>query len=66
MKQLTIVCQQASSPSGISEILRKHDVVGTASWSATALYQIEGGVQPEFSEGRCQFIVTVVPAETVE
>ena len=66
MKQLTIICRPAASARGMSEILRRHKVIGTMSWTANALYQTEAGVHEEFSEGPCQYMATIVADEDAE
>lgn len=66
MKQLTIICRPIASARGIGEILRKHKVVGTMSWTANALYQTEAEVRTEFSAGPCQYVATIVAEESTE
>ena len=66
MKQLTIISKPTASARGISEVLRKHKVVGTMSWTANALYQSEAAVHKEFSEGPCQYVATIVTDENAE
>jgi hypothetical protein len=66
MKQVTIICRPTASARGIGEILRKHKVVGTMSWTAQTLYQTEAEVHPEFSEGPCQYLATIVADDSAE
>ena len=51
---------------GLSEILRRHKVVGTMSWTANALYQTEAALHEEFGEGPCQSVATIVTDENAE
>ena len=66
MKQLTILGQKGILGGGLSNILRKHSVVGTTSWDAEAVYQTAEAVHGEFSEGPCRYITTVLRDEHLE